>query len=81
MQMPDKDFVSLEKDHDKSCVARNVAENRVSNISFYDPDKSCSNHRSMEAQNTQAILLNPSTADIESYSYLNPIIICKQNKS
>ncbi|MBR6828266.1 MAG: MMPL family transporter [Prevotella sp.] len=81
MQMPDKDFVSLEKDHDKSCVARNVAENRVSNISFYDPDKSCSNHRSMEAQNTQAILLNPSTADIESYSYLNPIIICEQNKS
>ena len=81
MQMPDKDFVSLEKDHDKSCVARNVAENRVSNISFYDRDKSCSNHRSMEAQNTQAILLNPSTADIESYSYLNPIIICEQNKS
>ena len=36
MQRPDVHFVAVENDEDKLCVARNVAENRASNISFVD---------------------------------------------
>ena len=72
---PNIKFVSIDKDFDKSCVARNVAENRVSNISFVD--KYSSDIRLLEDINpeTQTILLDPTDDDIKEYSYLNPLII------
>ena len=36
MQRPDVHFVAVENDEDKLCVARNVAENRASNITFVE---------------------------------------------
>ena len=77
LQRPDLTFISIEKEHDKACVAQNVAEDRISNVSFFEDDATAT--QSMGIGNTafQTILLDPSDKDISEYSFLNPIIIKK----
>lgn len=72
---PNINFVSIDKDCDKLCVARNVAENRVSNISFIEKDNSNICQRRNINTEIQTILLNPTDDDIKDYSYLNPLIL------
>ena len=77
LQRLDLTFISIEKEHDKACVAQNVAEGRISNVSFFEDDATAT--QSMGIGNTafQTILLDPSDKDISEYSFLNPIIIKK----
>ena len=75
IQRPNMNFVSIYKDFDKSCVARNVAENRISNISFVDKDSSDIRLLGKINSETQTILLDPTDDDIKDYSFLNPIIV------
>ena len=72
---PNIKFVSIDKDFDKSCVARNVAENRVSNISFVDKYSCDIRLLGKINSETQTILLDPTDDDIKDYSFLNPIIV------
>ena len=75
LQRPDMTFVSIDKDEEKSSVARNVAENRVSNMAFYEDYKVYESQTGLMNKDCQTILLDPSDKDINDYSFLNPIII------
>ena len=75
LQRPEMTFVSIDKDEEKSSVARNVAENRVSNMAFYEDYKVYESQTGLMNKDCQVILLDPSDKDINDYSFLNPIII------
>lgn len=75
LKNPDMNLVFVDKDHEKSCVAKNVAENRVSNISFINKCDSDAYLKEKIKVGMQTILLEPSEAEVEQYLYLNPIII------
>ena len=69
------DFISIDNDYDKFCVAKNVAENRVSNISFINKNNNDICLPGDINTEIQTILLNPTDDDIKKYSYLNPLIL------
>ena len=75
LQRPDLTFVSIEKDSDKSAVAGNVADHRISNVFFYEDYNQFSAQNGIEDKAIQTILLDPSDKDTNDYSHLNPIII------
>ena len=77
LQRPDLTFISIEKEHDKACVAQNVAEDRISNVSFFEDDATATQSMGIGKTEFQTILLDPSDKDISDYSFLNPIIIKK----
>jgi hypothetical protein len=75
LKMPDVNFISIGNSHEQLCVAQNVADQRVTNISFVhrrDGDVYLKEHT---AAGVQTILLEPSEAEIKHYLYLNPIIV------
>jgi len=67
LRRPDMTFVAIERDGEKSAVARNVAEGRIARVAFCED--------AVNGEDTQTVLLEPSDEDIEKYSFLNPIII------
>ena len=75
IQRPNMDFISIDNDYDKFCVAKNVAENRVSNISFINKNNNDICLPGDINTEIQTILLNPTDDDIKKYSYLNPLIL------
>lgn len=70
-------FVSIEKEPDKICIARNVAENRVSNVSFFEDYNVYTHQLGGENEEVLVFLLDPSENDIKKYSFLDPVIINK----
>ena len=75
LQRPDLTIVSIEKDSDKSAVAGNVADHRISNVFFYEDYNQFSAQNGIEDKAIQTILLDPSDKDTNDYLPLNPIII------
>ncbi len=75
LQKPNINFLSIDKEYDMLCVARNVAKDRVNNISFsqdYNNDLYSIGNKDKE---TLTILVSPTDNDIKKYSSLNPLII------
>jgi hypothetical protein len=77
LKIPNMNFVSIEKEPDKICVARNVAENRVSNVSFFEDYNVYTHQLGGENEEVLVFLLDPSENDIKKYSFLDPVIINK----
>ena len=75
LRRPDMTFVAIERDGEKTVVARNVAESRIARISFYDDGSTYASLAANGTDDTQAVLLEPSDIDIENYQHLNPIMI------
>ncbi len=75
LQRPNMTIISIEKDHDKSCVAQNVAEDRITNVSFYEDYNTVIQSMGIGNSTFQTILLDPCEKDVLDYSFLNPIII------
>lgn len=75
LKMPNVNFISVERDHDKSHVANNVAEGRVSNITFCEEFCFDAFKNGIESKEVQTILLNPSEKDVADYSFLKPTIV------
>ena len=76
LQNPEINFIGIDYDGDKSNVARFVAENRTPNLTIMDSDNEIVQLKKIERDNhTRVILFEPTTSDVNSYSYLNPLII------
>jgi len=75
LRMPNVNFISIERDHDKSLVANNVAEGRVSNITFCEEYSFDACHNGFDSKEVQTFLLDPSDKEIADYSFLNPTIV------
>ncbi len=72
---PAMNIISIEKDPDKYCVAKNVAQGRASNISFFEDYSGDVNPLGTDNSEVQTVLLNPTVDEINKYAFLNPLII------